>query len=66
MEIAVDLIADNDHIVFLAQPACRCQFILCPDSSHRVMGTAQNEELNVMFSDFLFHVVEIHPVSSIF
>ena len=64
-KIAVYLIADNEHIIFLTQLAYRLQFLFCPDTPYRIVRTAKDKQLDLAVLDFLLHIDQIHPVSAV-
>ena len=62
--IRVNLIADNEQMMFVAEVGKSLQGFLAPGNTARIMGIAENENLAFLIANLL-EVFEIHLVISI-
>ena len=59
-EIAVNLIGDHEHAIFLAQVAHLAQLVLCPHPTDRIVRAAQEQHLHGFVLNLGFQVVKVH------
>ena len=63
--IRVNLIADNEQMVLIAEVGKLLQGFLAPGNTARIMGIAENENLAFLIANLL-EIFEIHLVISVF
>ena len=59
-EFTVNLVAHHFHIVLHANIVHMFQFFLCPYTSSRIMGVAEQEDGSFLIGTFLFKIFEIY------
>ena len=65
-KIRVNLIADNQHAVFLTDFTDAKQFFFCPDAPDRIVRTAQQQHFYVIIHNLALHIGKIHFISAVF
>ena len=63
-EICVDLIAEDGHAVALADAAHLQQFFPAPHAAHRVVGAAQQKQLDMVFNNFTLKIRKVDSIMS--
>ena len=61
----MDLIADHDYSMLLADISQLFQFFPCPYTADRIVRTAQEEQSNPLFNDLPFKIFKINLITSI-
>ncbi len=64
-QIGVDLVRDDEHVVFEADLPESDQFFPCPHASHRIVRTAQDGQLDLAIAALVVEVSEVHSIATV-